>query len=143
MRYYASEKLGIIRTVESSHLPVKRTLDMLGIPRPTFYRWYDRYVEGGLDALADRSPRPKSVWNRIPHPRQPSWGSSWGFFGGFRPLGSLPHWWRGVGWDGRIPCRGLVLLGFGFDLGLGGAAVGAILGVVRWELHPGPSLDNP
>jgi len=24
------------------------------------------YVEGGLDALADRSPRPKSVWNRIP-----------------------------------------------------------------------------
>jgi len=49
MRYSASEKLEIIRTVESSHLPVKRTLDMLGIPRPTFYRWYDRYVEGGFD----------------------------------------------------------------------------------------------
>ena len=39
---------------------------MLGIPRATYYRWYDLYVEGGLDALADKSPRPKSVSNRIP-----------------------------------------------------------------------------
>ena len=70
MRYPASEKLEIIRTVEGSHLPTKQTLDMLGIPRTTFYRWYDRYVEGGLDALADRSPRPKSVWNRIPQARR-------------------------------------------------------------------------
>ena len=70
MRYPASEKLEIIRTVEGSHLPTKQTLDMLGIPRTTFYRWYDRYVEGGLDALADRSPRPKSVWNRIPQDRR-------------------------------------------------------------------------
>ena len=44
MRYPASEKLEIIRTVEGSHLPVKQTLDMLGIPRTTFYRWYDLYV---------------------------------------------------------------------------------------------------
>ena len=50
MRYPASEKLEIIRTVEGSHLPTKKTLDMLGIPRTTFYRWYDRYAEGGLDA---------------------------------------------------------------------------------------------
>ena len=47
MRYLASEKLEIIRTVEGSHLPVKQTLDMLGIPRTTFYRWYDLYVDGG------------------------------------------------------------------------------------------------
>ena len=66
MRYPASEKLEIIRTVEGSHLPVKQTLDMLCIPRSTFYRWYDLYVDGGLDALADHSPRPRSVWNRIP-----------------------------------------------------------------------------
>ena len=70
MRYPASEKLEIIRTVEGSHLPVKQTLDMLGIPRSTFYRWYDLYVDGGLDALSDRSPRPKSVWNRIPDVRR-------------------------------------------------------------------------
>jgi putative transposase len=66
MRYPASEKLEIIRTVEHSHLPTKKTLDMLGIPRSTYYRWYDLYLDGGLDGLADRSPRPNSVWNRIP-----------------------------------------------------------------------------
>jgi hypothetical protein len=52
--------------VEQSHLPAKRTLDKLGIPRATFYRWYDRYREGGLEALADHRSRPDRVWNRIP-----------------------------------------------------------------------------
>ena len=66
MRYPASEKLEIIRTVEGSHLPTKQTFDMLGIPRSTFYRWYDLYLEDGLDGLSDKSPSPKSVWNRIP-----------------------------------------------------------------------------
>ena len=66
MRYPATEKLEIIRLVEQSHLPAKRTLDTLGIPRTTFYRWYDRYVAGGLDALEDRKPMPGRVWNRIP-----------------------------------------------------------------------------
>ena len=45
MRYRASEKLEVIRTVEDSHLLVKQALDMLGIPRSTFYRWYDLYFE--------------------------------------------------------------------------------------------------
>ena len=31
---------------------------------------YDRFVDGGLDALADRAPRPWSVWNRIPQDRR-------------------------------------------------------------------------
>ena len=66
MRYPASEKLEIIRTVEASHLPVKRTLAMIGIPSSTYYEWYARWTEGGFDALEDRSPRPRSVWNRIP-----------------------------------------------------------------------------
>ena len=47
MRYPASEKLEIIRLVEQSHLPVKRTLEMLGVSRPTFYRWYDLYRRFG------------------------------------------------------------------------------------------------
>ena len=68
MRYPASEKLEIIRLVEGSHLPTGRTLDKLGIPRTTFYRWYDRYQIGGPEALEDRSPRPSRVWNRIPEP---------------------------------------------------------------------------
>ena len=66
MRYPASEKLEIIRLVEQSSLPVRRTLIKLGIPRATFYRWYDRYSGGGPEALTDRSPRPDRVWNRIP-----------------------------------------------------------------------------
>jgi putative transposase len=65
MRYPASEKLEILRLVETSALPVRRTLDQIGIPKSTFYAWYDRYVSGGLEALEDRRPRPKRVWNRI------------------------------------------------------------------------------
>ncbi len=68
MKYPASEKLEIIRLVEQSHLPTKRTLDKLGIPRTTFYRWYDRYLAGGPEALEDCRPRPSRVWNRIPGP---------------------------------------------------------------------------
>ena len=70
MRYSASEKLEIIHTVEGLHLPTKQTLDMLGIPRTTFYRWYDLYLEGGLDGLCDKPSRPGSVWNRIPDTRR-------------------------------------------------------------------------
>ncbi len=66
MRYPASEKLEIIRLVEQSHLPVKRTLAKLCVARATFYRWYDLYRTGGPEALDDRSPRPDRVWNRIP-----------------------------------------------------------------------------
>src|SRR5229473_3126464 len=66
MRYPAAEKLEIIRLVEQSPLPVRHTLAKLGIPRATFYRWYDRHSSGGPEALSDRSPRPDRVWNRIP-----------------------------------------------------------------------------
>jgi putative transposase len=66
MRYPASEKLEIIRIVEQSHLPVKQTLDKLGIPRPTFYRWYDRFLTHGVEGLDDLHSAPSRVWNRIP-----------------------------------------------------------------------------
>ena len=66
MRYAASEKLEIIRLVEGSHLSARQTLAKLSIPRTTFYRWYDRYLQRGETGLQDRSPRPKHVWNRIP-----------------------------------------------------------------------------
>ena len=66
MRYPASEKLEIIKLVEQSHLSARRTLEKLGIPRSTYYRWYDLYQTGGPEALDDRSPRPDRVWNRIP-----------------------------------------------------------------------------
>jgi len=65
MRYPASEKLEIIRIVEQAHLPAKQVLDRLGVPRRTFYRWYDRYLSGGPEALEDRPSAPDRVWNRI------------------------------------------------------------------------------
>ncbi len=66
MRYTASEKLEIIDLVEGSHLSARQTLAKLGIPRTTFYRWYDRYLQRGEAGLKDQSPKPKHVWNRIP-----------------------------------------------------------------------------
>jgi putative transposase len=58
MRYPASEKAEIIQLVEQSQLPAKRTLDKLGIPRATFYRWYERYLEGGIEGLAEHRSSP-------------------------------------------------------------------------------------
>jgi hypothetical protein len=66
MRYSAAAKQEIIRLVEHSPLPARHTLEKLGIPRATFYRWYDRYSQGGPEALNDRPPRPDRIWNRIP-----------------------------------------------------------------------------
>ena len=66
MRYAASEKLEIIRLVEGSHLSARQTLAKLGIPRTTFYRWYDRNLMRGEAGLKDQSPKPAHVWNRIP-----------------------------------------------------------------------------
>ena len=68
MRYPASEKLEIIRIVEQSHIPVRRTLAQIGISPTTFCRWYDRYVEHGPEGLEDRPSRPSRAWNRIPDP---------------------------------------------------------------------------
>jgi putative transposase len=66
MRYPAAEKLEIIRLVEQSHLPVRRTLRHLGVPPATSYRWCDLRQAGGPEALEDRPSRPGRVWNRIP-----------------------------------------------------------------------------
>ena len=61
MRYPASVKLETIKLVEQSHLSAKRTLEMLGIPKTTFYRWYDRYRAVGEAGLEDRLPHPGRV----------------------------------------------------------------------------------
>ena len=59
MRVSPSDKTEIIRLVEQSHLPARRTLEKLGVPRSSFYRWYDRFQRGGPEALAE--PRSESV----------------------------------------------------------------------------------
>ena len=66
MKPSPSDRVEIIRLVEESRLPARRQLEILGIARSSFYRWYDRYQQGGPEALADRPSRPDRVWNRIP-----------------------------------------------------------------------------
>ncbi len=51
MRYTASDKMEIIRLVEESNLPVRRTLARLDINKSTFYNWLKRFDEGGVDGL--------------------------------------------------------------------------------------------
>ena len=67
MRYAVSEKLEIIQLVQQSHLSARRTLARLGIPRTTFYRWYDRSLAafGWLDSLG-------LIWRFLDQIRQTS-----------------------------------------------------------------------
>jgi putative transposase len=65
MRYPASEKLEIIRLVEQSHLPAGARSTSSAF-RATFYRWYDRFLTGGVEALEDRRPRPTGSGTAFP-----------------------------------------------------------------------------
>jgi transposase InsO family protein len=47
-------------------LSARKTLAKIGIPRTTFNRWYDRYLQRGEAGLVDQAPKPRHVWNRIP-----------------------------------------------------------------------------
>ncbi len=66
MRRSQAEKIEIIHLVEHSDLPTTKTLNEPDVPRSTFYRWYQRYQEEGLDGVADLKPRSRQFWNRIP-----------------------------------------------------------------------------
>lgn len=66
MHYTQSEKMEIIRLVESSELSIRATLKKLGIQRSTFYQWYDRYQKKGLDGLAHQKQMNRVQWNQIP-----------------------------------------------------------------------------
>ena len=66
MRHSPSEKLEIIRIVEDSELSVRRTLKEMGIHRSTFYNWYRRYLEDGVEGLGPKKPKARSFWNKIP-----------------------------------------------------------------------------
>jgi len=66
VRRTASEKMEIIRLVEETELSARATLRQLGIPRSTFYGWYQRYLALGFDGLHDKQPAPRPRWNAIP-----------------------------------------------------------------------------
>ncbi len=67
MRRTASEKMEIIRLVEDTDLPARAALRQLGVPRSTFYGWYQRYEADGFDGLHDQKPAPGARWNAIPN----------------------------------------------------------------------------
>jgi len=56
----------IIRLVEGSNLPVKRTLEELDVPRSSFYRWYRAYALEGYEGLTPKPSQRRRFWNRIP-----------------------------------------------------------------------------
>ena len=66
MHYSQAEKMEIISLVGSSDLSVSVTLRKLGIQRSTFYKWYDRYLDEGIDGLEPRNRNRKTQWNQIP-----------------------------------------------------------------------------
>ena len=70
MRASQAEKMETIRLVEGSSLAAKRTLAELGVPRSTFYRWYQAYLEDGYDGLSAKPSAQKRFWNRIPGPER-------------------------------------------------------------------------
>ena len=66
IRYRPEEKMEIIHLVEHSNLSVKKTLEELQVPRSTFYSWYQRYQEQGMEGLKNKKLKVKQFWNRIP-----------------------------------------------------------------------------
>lgn len=66
MRYTQSEKLEIIRLVETSDLPIKTTLLQLQVSRASFYRWYRAYVDHGAEGLVPKPTSRRQFWNKIP-----------------------------------------------------------------------------
>ena len=66
MRYTQSEKLEIIRLVETSDLPIKTTLLQLQVSRASFYRWYRAYVDHGAEGLDPKPTSRRQFWNKIP-----------------------------------------------------------------------------
>lgn len=66
MRYPKSEKLEIIRLVKERYLLARLTLAKLGIPRTTFYRWYDWHLQRGEAGMQGQSPKPKHLWSGCP-----------------------------------------------------------------------------
>lgn len=66
LRHSADEKRELIHLVEHSALPVRRTLEALGLAPSTFYRWYAQFQEDGEAGLAPKPAAERQFWNCIP-----------------------------------------------------------------------------
>jgi transposase InsO family protein len=61
----AQQKREVIDLVRRSPLSKRHTLEELGIPRSSYYRWQRRLRQQGEVGLVDRRPQPGTVWNRL------------------------------------------------------------------------------
>ena len=66
IRYFASEELGICQDCRAIAFARPQDAGTNRRTRTTFYRWYDCYLTGGLEALGNRPSRPDRIWDRIP-----------------------------------------------------------------------------
>ena len=66
IRRTPEEKMEIIHLVEHSNLSITKTLEELDVSSSSFYRWYERYQEEGLEGLINRKPQQQQFWNKIP-----------------------------------------------------------------------------
>lgn len=66
MRFTQQDKYELILLIEDSELSLSKTLAELGIHKSTFYNWYNAYLSGGYDGLADKPKGRKQYWNAIP-----------------------------------------------------------------------------
>lgn len=63
-----SEKMDIIRQVESSGLNITQALKKFDIPRSTYYRWKRKLRTMGIHGLQDKKPSRTRIWNQLlPH----------------------------------------------------------------------------
>jgi putative transposase len=61
----AGRKREVLELVGRSPLSKARTLEELGIPRSTYFRWQRRFRQQGEVGLVDRRPQPGTAWNRL------------------------------------------------------------------------------
>ena len=59
------QKLELLRTIETSGLPVKEALSRLDVPVSTYYRWRKKFRRDGMEGLRDRSPYRGVTWNEL------------------------------------------------------------------------------
>ena len=59
------QRMGVLRQVMSSELPVCKALSILEIPRSTYYRWREQWRLMGLKGLQDSKPRRGGSWNEL------------------------------------------------------------------------------
>jgi transposase-like protein len=61
----STRKKAILDGVKRSSASVKATLQELGLPQSTYYKWQKRYKSKGLDGLQTGNPVSDDVWQRL------------------------------------------------------------------------------